>query len=79
MSSRRRWARWASHHVYDGLYLGQGGRERGYRLFAYLTAPPAGDWRVSLETEDGREVGRLSFTVTPEASTAPRDFQVTAG
>ncbi|OJH40832.1 DUF2914 domain-containing protein [Cystobacter ferrugineus] len=70
---------WTEFHTYDGLYLGQGGRDRGFRTFAYLTAPRPGDWRVSLETEDGREVGRLSFTVTPDTSTQEREFKVTAG
>jgi len=70
---------WTEFHAYDDLYLGQGGRERGYRLFAYVTNPRPGDWRVSMETEDGREVSRLSFTVTPDASTAPREFKVDAG
>jgi hypothetical protein len=82
---RLRWAYndprkgWTEYHTYDGLYLGQGGRERGYRLFAYLTDPPSGDWRVSMETDDGREIGRLFFTVTSDDSTEPRDFHVTEG
>ncbi|WP_257462715.1 DUF2914 domain-containing protein [Archangium lipolyticum] len=70
---------WKEFHAYDDLYLGQGGRERGYRTFASLTNPRAGDWRVSMETEDGREIGRLSFTVTPDESTAPRVFKADAG
>jgi hypothetical protein len=70
---------WTQYHAYDGLYLGRGGRERGYRMFAYLTDPRPGDWRVSMETEDGREIGRLSFTVTPDDSTEVREFKVTAG
>jgi hypothetical protein len=32
-----------------------------------------------METEDGREIGRLSFTVTPDTGTAPREFKVDAG
>ncbi|QRO02841.1 DUF2914 domain-containing protein [Archangium violaceum] len=72
-------AGWTEFHSYDDLYLGQGGRERGYRTFASLTNPSPGDWRVSMETEDGREIGRLSFTVTPDASTAPRMFKADAG
>lgn len=70
---------WREFHAYDDLYLEQGGRERGYRTFAYVTNPRPGDWRVSMETEDGREIGRLSFTVTPDVSTAPREFKVDAG
>lgn len=70
---------WTEYHAYDDLYLEQGGRERGYRTFAYVTNPRPGDWRVSMETEDGREIGRLSFTVTPDDSPAPRQFKVDAG
>jgi hypothetical protein len=70
---------WTEYHAYGGLYLEQGGRERGYRTFAYVTNPRAGDWRVSMETEDGREIGRVSFTVTPDDSTGPREFKVDAG
>lgn len=70
---------WTQYHAYDDLYLEQGGRERGFRTFAYVTNPRAGDWRVSMETEDGREIGRLSFTVTPDTGTAPRAFKVDAG
>lgn len=70
---------WTEYHAYDDLYLEQGGRERGFRTFAYVTNPRPGDWRVSMETEDGREIGRLSFTVTPDRSTAPRELKVEAG
>ncbi|HEX5750477.1 MAG TPA: DUF2914 domain-containing protein [Archangium sp.] len=70
---------WTQFHAYDDLYLEQGGRERGFRTFAYVTNPRPGDWRVAMETEDGREIGRLSFTVTPDDSTAPREFKVDAG
>ncbi|WNG38952.1 DUF2914 domain-containing protein [Archangium violaceum] len=70
---------WTEFHAYDDLYLEQGGRERGFRTFAYVTNPKSGDWRVAMETEDGREIGRLSFTVTPDTSTAQREFKVDAG
>ncbi len=70
---------WTQYHAYEDLYLEQGGRERGFRTFAYVTNPRLGDWRVAMETEDGREIGRLSFTVTPDGSTAPREFKVDAG
>ena len=70
---------WTEVHAYDELYVGQGGRERGFRTFAYLTDPKPGDWRVSMETEDGRELGRLSFTVTRDGTTAPRAFRADAG
>lgn len=40
-----------------------GGRAEGFRGFAYKQNMFAGDWRVSLETSDGREISRLYFTV----------------
>ncbi|MDE1919197.1 MAG: DUF2914 domain-containing protein [Patescibacteria group bacterium] len=51
-----------------------GGRDGGYR--GYSTAPidEAGEWRVSIETSDGRIITRLPFTVehvaTPPVQTA---------
>jgi Protein of unknown function (DUF2914) len=40
-----------------------GGREGGYAGYSYKQTAPAGDWRVIVETFDGREIGRRSFTV----------------
>ncbi|MGA9524176.1 MAG: DUF2914 domain-containing protein [Myxococcaceae bacterium] len=55
-----------------------GGRAEGYRVFASLSKPLPGDWSVEIRTSDGREVGRIGFTVEPDASfpDAPRDFWV---
>jgi hypothetical protein len=60
---------------YDKL---TGGRAEGYRVFANLSAPRPGDWRVEIRTQDGREVGRIGFTVTPDLAPAdaPREFWV---
>jgi hypothetical protein len=52
------------------------GIERGYRSFAYTSNPKPGDWRVVLETEDGHEISRLSFSVEEDPRTEPRQFQV---
>lgn len=48
-----------------------GGRKGGYRGFASKQNFSEGDWRISVETTDGREIGRIYFTVTklPEAPT----------
>ncbi len=55
-----------------------GGRAEGYRVFASLSKPLPGDWSVEIRTSDGREVGRVGFTVEPDASSpdAPRDFWI---
>jgi MFS family permease len=41
----------------------QGGREGGYRAYSFKQGLPPGDWRVDVETEDGRVLGRVRFTV----------------
>jgi len=40
-----------------------GGRERGYRVYSVKQKPFPGVWRVTIETADGRLVGRISFKV----------------
>lgn len=40
-----------------------GGRDGGYRGYSVKGNPQAGDWRVDIETIDGRLVGRIRFTV----------------
>ncbi|MCY1034871.1 DUF2914 domain-containing protein [Corallococcus sp. BB11-1] len=53
------------------------GTEGGYRYYAQPgTTPKPGDWRVVLETEDGHEINRLGFTVTPDTRTEPRPTTV---
>lgn len=49
-----------------------GGRQKGYRGFSSKQNYSAGDWRISVETTDGREIGRIYFTVTkvPEKNPA---------
>ncbi len=42
-----------------------GGNEEGYRTFAYSTVSRAGEYRVRVLTEDGREIGRTTFTYVP--------------
>ncbi len=38
-----------------------GGRDEGFRGYAVKTHYQAGDWRVHVQTTDGREIGRISF------------------
>ena len=49
-----------------------GGRKGGYRAFTMKQLVAPGDWRVDVETGDGRIIGRVSFRV--EASTEPLSF-----
>nr|WP_087476426.1 DUF2914 domain-containing protein [Nitrospira cf. moscoviensis SBR1015] len=40
-----------------------GGREGGYRAYTFKQRLSPGDWRVDVETEDGRIIGRVSVEV----------------
>ncbi len=48
-----------------------GGRERGYRGYTVKQRLAPGDWRVDVETEDGRIIGRLAFRVEPQEGAPP--------
>ncbi len=48
-----------------------GGREGGYRAYSFKQRLDPGDWRVDVETEDGRVIGRISVTVEPQAGAPP--------
>lgn len=48
-----------------------GGRKAGYRGFATKQNYSPGDWRISVETTDGREIGRLYFHITKVESNNP--------
>lgn len=48
-----------------------GGRAGGYRGNAVKANYSEGDWRVAVETTDGREIGRLPFRVTLARADAP--------
>jgi hypothetical protein len=62
--------RWA-HHEPDGAWAWSdavplrvtGGKEEGYAGYSYKQNWRPGDWRVTVETSDGREIGRRHFTV----------------
>jgi hypothetical protein len=41
----------------------RGGRERGFTGYAYKQNWRPGQWRVAVETADGREIGRRDFSV----------------
>lgn len=53
-----------------------GGRDEGFRSVAVKSRYQPGRWRVKVETSDGRELGRIGFTVTPDDGTEPREGRV---
>ncbi|MBI3182492.1 MAG: DUF2914 domain-containing protein [Myxococcales bacterium] len=73
-----RWARkdpergWIEHKPYPLSF--SGGRDQGFRTFAYTSDPRPGSWRVYVETDDERVIGTISFTVLEELQTEPRAF-----
>jgi hypothetical protein len=52
-----------------------GGRDEGFRGFGTKASYRPGDWKVVVETSDGREVGRISFAVENDTSTGEREFK----
>jgi len=52
-----------------------GGRELGFRGFAYKKNYRPGDWKVFVETSDGLELGRISFTVTLDKTRRTQEFK----
>ena len=51
-----------------------GGRDEGFRGFGEKQNYMEGKWKVEVETSDGREVGGIRFTVTPDQTTEERVF-----
>ncbi|MBA3965895.1 MAG: DUF2914 domain-containing protein, partial [Nitrospirales bacterium] len=39
-----------------------GGREHGYRMYTMKQRLQPGEWRVNVEAEDGRLIGRIAFS-----------------
>ena len=48
-----------------------GGREGGYRAYTFKQRLDPGDWRVDVETEDGRIIGRVSVSVEKQDGLQP--------
>lgn len=48
-----------------------GGREGGYRAYSFKQRLDPGDWRVDVESQDGRIIGRVSVQVEGPGETAP--------
>ena len=56
-----------------------GGREEGFGGYAYKQNWTPGEWRVSIESEDGREIGRVRFEIETDPGTDERIFDVLRG
>lgn len=54
-----------------------GGREGGYRAYTFKQRLNPGEWRVDVETEDGRIIGRVSLQVEKGDETRPSLTTVT--
>jgi hypothetical protein len=52
-----------------------GGREEGYRGITKKSNYTPGEWRVQIETLDGREVGRIGFNIEKDESTDPLEIK----
>lgn len=48
-----------------------GGRDGGYRGYSVKSRLVPGNWRVDVETEDGRVLGHIRFSVEPPPSSPP--------
>lgn len=52
-----------------------GGRDEGFRGFGTKQYYRNGDWRVVVETSDGREVGRVNLEISTDETTDERVFK----
>ncbi|MEZ0393221.1 MAG: DUF2914 domain-containing protein [Pseudobdellovibrionaceae bacterium] len=59
----------------DKVRMGiSGGRKEGFRGYSVKKNYQSGDWRVQVETTDGREIGRLYFELIPDTSIEERHW-----
>lgn len=52
-----------------------GGRDNGFRGFGSKSNFQEGEWRVTVETSDNREVGRINFSIESDKTTEAREFK----
>lgn len=53
-----------------------GGREEGYRGYTVKQRVVPGEWRVDVETEEGRIIGRITFKVERGLEESPQLFTI---
>lgn len=51
-----------------------GGRQEGFRGYAYKSNYTPGDWQVRVETQNGLEIGRINFEIVIDDETDQREF-----
>jgi hypothetical protein len=54
----------------------EGGREEGYRAVTVKKNFQAGQWKVQIETADGREIGHIRLNVIPDSETEDRQMSM---
>lgn len=54
-----------------------GGRAEGFRGFTTKSNYQPGDWRISIETSDGREIGRIGLEIRPRGEEPLPEFKYT--
>jgi hypothetical protein len=70
------------HHYVDQDRIGMpisGGREDGFRGYAYKSHYQQGKWRIIVETQDERPIGEISFVVEPDATSDERTWMIEEG
>jgi hypothetical protein len=66
-------------HLEDTIPLSiLGGRDEGFRGYGVKQFYRFGDWRIIVETSDGREVGRINLEIQEDTSTDDRKFKTDA-
>jgi hypothetical protein len=70
------------HHFVDQDRIGMpiaGGREDGFRGYAYKSHYQPGQWRIIVETQDERPIGEIPFSVEPDLSKDERTWMIEEG
>lgn len=76
-----RWQLWSDklgeYETQDRIPLAiSGGREEGYRAYAFKSNYQPGSWRVEIETDDNRVLGTLKFNLEDDPTTDTRTWMI---